>query len=192
MNSPTAIHLDTLSALSELFGLLNSGKHLNRLQDHPLWSELEREEPQYKALFAALGFNLQVDQRGFAWLHEKNTSSELNKTSRKLALFFMLIFQYQADTGKHLKGFTEWAIDRAMLTAIFDKNRSLLETSEISGSDFLDKWPNSACKYGFAVAEHRGWRLLPSVWRYLDLFKELAEDSMAKAEETESTLGAAS
>ena len=179
MSNAATIPLDKLPSLSEIFSHLNSGKHLNRLQDHDLWVELEREEPQYRILFERLGFTLRFDQRGFAWLHEKNASTDLHKNSRKLALFFMLIFQHQADLGKHLRGFAEWAIDRSVLGVIFDKNRTLLEASETAPLDFIEKWPALACRYGFAVTEHQGWRLLPAVWRYLDLFQELAADSVA-------------
>lgn len=61
-------HLDlaTMPSLAELFRLFLSGKHLNRVAEPALWAELEKQEGNYRSLFAALGYVLSVDARGFA------------------------------------------------------------------------------------------------------------------------------
>ena len=55
MTLPAPIELQSLPCLRELFEHLNAGRHLNRLANQRLWAELEREQDQYAALFAALG-----------------------------------------------------------------------------------------------------------------------------------------
>jgi len=184
--SPAAdltIHLGKLPHLAELFSLLNSGKHLNRLADHGLWAELEREQNQYVALFKALGYSLCLDGRGFAWFQIAETSSSnVSKATRNLALFFMLLFEHQADNGKQLGRFADWLIDRDLLGALWEKNKPLLEAEEFSDLEQWLKLLNTACTYGFVQEDNGRWRLLAAVYRYLDRFVELAEKT-AKEDE---------
>lgn len=108
-----AAALSQMPALAELFRLFLSGKHLNRMAEPALWAELEQHEASYVGLFAALGFELRLDARGFAWFHNSEANSNIGKTSRQLALLFMVIFDAQANAGKALQRFTDWLIDSA-------------------------------------------------------------------------------
>ena len=174
MNMTTPLYLHKLPLLSEIFGFFNSGKHMNRMADHRLWAELERERDAYELLFKSLGYNLRIDDRGFAWFHFDDASSNVSRTTRQLALLFMLLFEFQADIGLHLGRFTDWLIDDALLDAILEKNRLLLEAESLADRDQLQQLLRAAGNYGFASAEGNTWRILPSVFRYLDRFEELA------------------
>lgn len=174
MNMTTPLYLHKLPLLSEIFGFFNSGKHMNRMADHRLWAELERERDAYELLFKSLGYNLRIDDRGFAWFHFDDASSNVSRTTRQLALLFMLLFEFQADIGLHLGRFTDWLIDDALLDAILEKNRLLLEAESLADRDQLQQLLRVAGNYGFACAEGNTWRILPSVFRYLDRFEELA------------------
>ena len=88
---PLTDALAQMPVLAELFRLFLSGKHLNRVAEPALWAELERQEASYVGLFAALGFELRLDARGFAWFHSGDANSNIGKTSRQLALVFMVI-----------------------------------------------------------------------------------------------------
>lgn len=170
------IILDQLPQLADLFALFHSGRHLNRASNAVLWAALEREAPQYQALFGALGYDLRIDGRGYAWFHTVDASNTVSKSTRQLALLFMLIFERQADAGQHLARFTDWRIDRALLAALWDKNRQLLEAEGYADAEPLQQLLDTAARYGFAEATGQGWRLLPAVGRYLDRFEELAAD----------------
>ena len=174
MNMTTPLYLHKLPLLSEVFGFFNSGKHMNRMMDHRLWAELDRERDAYELLFKSLGYTLRIDDRGFAWFHFDDASSNVSKTTRQLALLFMLLFEFQADMGLHLGRFTDWLIDDALLDAILEKNRLLLEAESLADRDLLQQLLRAAGNYGFASAEGNTWRILPSVFRYLDRFEELA------------------
>ena len=176
MTTPTAIDLTKLPSLREMFGHLNAGRHLNRQAQQALWAELEREQPLYEALFEALGYNLRVDGRGFAWFHFEDASSNVSKTTRQLALLFMLMFEYKADAGVQLGRFTEWPIDQALLLALIEKNSLLLQAENLAELEQLAQLMRAAANYGFAMTDGAGWRLLPAVFRYLDRFEELAGD----------------
>lgn len=175
MNTSKPLYLQKLPLLSDIFAFLNSGRHINRLAEHRLWAELERERDAYEMLFGALGYVLRVDDRGFAWFHHDDASSNVSKTTRQLALLFMLVFEFQADLGLNLGRFVDWLIDDQLLTDLAEKNRLLLEAEGLFESEQLEQLLKTASNYGFAFTEGRNWRLLPAIFRYLDRFEELAQ-----------------
>lgn len=185
MTSPPPLTppLAQMPALAELFRLFLSGKHLNRMSEPALWAELESQEAGYAGLFAALGFELRMDARGFAWFHSNEASSNIGKISRQLALLFMVIFDAQANAGKALQRFTDWLMDREWLTEVHEQQKDLLNAEGLS-PDGLIELLGRACTLGFAVAEPAGWRLLPAVCRYLDHFESLAAVSRDDDSET--------
>ena len=175
--------LAQMPALAELFRLFLSGKHLNRMAEPALWAELEKHEASYVGLFAALGFELRLDARGFAWFHSTDANSNIGKISRQLALLFMVIFDAQANAGKALQRFTDWLIDSAWLAEVYKQQQDLLDAEGLN-PDALVELLGRACNLGFAVAEPAGWRLLPAVCRYLDHFESLALTAKTDGDET--------
>lgn len=192
MKPDSEIQLKQLPHLKQLFAMLNGGQHINRISDPLLWVELEKESTQYETLFGALGYELRIDARGFAWFQTAQASSTVSKATRQLALLFMLIFEQQADAGQQLGRFGDWRIDRAYLAALWDKNRVLLEAEGFFAVEPLQQLLDTAARYGFAETTAYGWRLLPAVLRYLDRFEELAgtgddaaQDGLVAIEEQE-------
>ena len=178
-----AAALAQMPALAELFRLFLSGKHLNRMAEPALWAELEQHEASYVGLFAALGFELRLDARGFAWFHNSEANSNIGKISRQLALLFMVIFDAQANAGKALQRFTDWLIDSAWLAEVYKQQQDLLDAEGLN-PDALVELMGRACNLGFAVPEPAGWRLLPAVCRYLDHFEGLALTAKTDGDET--------
>ncbi|MGO1246094.1 MAG: condensin complex protein MksE [Oceanisphaera sp.] len=168
------INLNELAHLKELFNLFISGRHLNRSADAALWHELEQQAQQYQHLFASLGFDLRMDGRGFAWFHEDDSNSNINKQSRQLALLLMVIFDHQADNGRALGQFYQWIIDNALLNEVYEKHQELLDAEELDQYALI-KILDNAVRKGFAVQESNHWRLLSSVYRYLDHFEFITE-----------------
>lgn len=179
MTQAATLYLGRLPHLGELFELFNAGKHLNRVAEPALWAELEKEQEQYQTLFASLGFDLRVDGRGFAWFHFDNASSNISRTTRQLALLFMLLFELKADEGLHLARFSDWRIDRGLLAMLMERGHDLLQAEE-SLASLLDR----ACTHGFAESVASGWRLLPAVWRYLDHFEALASQQAGDVDDS--------
>jgi len=180
---PLAATLSQMPTLAELFRIFLSGKHLNRMAEPALWAELEKHEASYVGLFAALGFELRLDARGFAWFHSGDANSNIGKISRQLALLFMVIFDAQANAGKALQRFTDWLIDSDWLAEIYKQQKDLLDAEGLN-TDALVELLGRACNLGFAVAEPAGWRLLPAVCRYLDHFEGLALAAKNDGDET--------
>jgi hypothetical protein len=147
LNSPPApVALDKLTRLKDLFAMLNAGRHVNRLAEPVLWAELERESAQYERVFGALGYELRIDGRGYAWFQTGEASGTVSKATRQLALLFMLIFEQQADAGQHLGRFAEWRIDRPLLAALLDKNRALLDAEGLAELDALQQLLDTAVR----------------------------------------------
>ena len=183
----TAFTLESMPSLAELFRLFLSGKHLNRIAEPALWAELEKQEEVYRSLFAALGYELRIDARGFAWFHAPQANSLIGKTSRQLALLFMVIFDAQANLGKPLLRFGDWRIDRDWLEEVHKQQQEVLDAEGISPDGLVDLI-NRAASLGFALSEPNGWRLLPAVCRYLDHFEALAAEAQVVGDEGEESM----
>jgi hypothetical protein len=169
------INLSQLPQLQELFKKLSSGTHLNRSQDTELWVELENNQDRYEALFAALGFVLVMDGRGFAYFKTDQATSYTGKLTRRLALLLMLLFEYQADQGLHLFQFQQWRIDMPLIDKLWQQYHVILEAEEMLSPQTLKEVLDSAARVGFLISEDGAYELLPAVHRYLDLFQELAQ-----------------
>lgn len=169
------IDLTKLSQLQPLFKMLSAGTHLNRLQDTDLWVELESQLNLYETLFAACGFTLVLDGRGFAYFKTDQATSYTGKLTRRLALLLMLLFEYQADQGLHLFQFQQWRLDNLLIEKLWQHYHSVLEAEELTSQQMLKEILDSASRIGFLVNEDGAYQLLPAVHRYLDLFEELAQ-----------------
>lgn len=177
------IDLQQLPKLQILFKYLHSGSHLNRLQETELWVDLETNLPIYEALFAALGFTLIFDARGFAYFKSDSASAYTGKLTRRLALLLMLLFEYQADQGRHLFQFQQWRIDMPFIEKLYRHYHAIFEAEEIANPQMLKDVLDSAARVGFLVFENGAFRLLPAVHRYLDLFEELAQAERPNGED---------
>ncbi len=170
------INLEQLPDLNALFKRLNSGTHINRHQNNKLWFALEKNTECYTALFKALGFELMIDNRGFAYFKTEQRTNYTAKLTQELALMMLLLFEYQADTKREsLYRFEHWHIDGELINAIWKKYHTLLEAEEINNVTDIIKIFDSSCKVGFMLKENNDYRLLAAVHRYLDLFLELQE-----------------
>lgn len=175
MTSPVSLsdELAHMPSLAEIFRRFLAGRHLNRMAEPALWHELETRESGYRQLFAALGFDLRIDARGFAWFNSPESSATISKTSRQLALLFMVIFDAQANAGQSLQRFTDWLIETSWLTEIHKQHQEMLDAEGLN-PDALAELLNRASSLGLALARPQGWHLLPAVFRYLDHFEALA------------------
>lgn len=167
------INLSELKQLEAIFKDMTAGKHINRASAPGVWAELEREHVSYLALFTALGYDYQVDARGFAWLDSSEATNSVSATSRQLALVLMVLFDSQSSEGRHLGQFTEWKINKELLAGAAEKHKELLAAESITSEDML-KVLVDAAKLGFSEVDGFGVvSLLPSVSRFLDHFEAL-------------------
>lgn len=175
--SETRIDLDVLKHLQALFSHFSNGKYLNRFHDHELWVALEKHQESYHQLFKHLGYDLRIDQRGFAWFWCEEATSNTSAKTRKMALFLLCLLEFQADQGLQLARFMEWDISLGLLQAIAEKHAALLEAEQLGDSEQLVGIMSQLVKHGFAAEQQDGgsWRLLSATYRYLDEFEVLSK-----------------
>lgn len=178
------ISLKNLPHLAVFFKLFNSGAHLNRLTNAQLWADLEREQEAYSSVFAALGYQLSIDSRGFAWFQVEESSPAISNQSRQFALLFMLVFDFQADAGVALNRFTEWRIDKEFLHNLWQRNQDLLVAEQLD-VDALLALLNRTTSLGLTSNQADYWQLLPAVFRYLDHIQAIAEQAREDSTELE-------
>ena len=170
----TSINLDKLIYLREILTRLSkNGEHINRAADAALWANLEQEQTAYEDLFRSLGFDLRIDPRGFTWFNTTESSTSSNQSTRRLALFFMVLFEYQGDAGKPLRRFMDWRVDVELLNEVYNQHKEVLIAEGISEDEFSDL-TKTAERFGFMRKEEGAHYLLPAVYRYLDHFEALA------------------
>jgi hypothetical protein len=169
------LDLNPLAQLQPLFKCLSAGYHLNRYQDPELWLALEQQQDGYQTLFAALGFSLVLDGRGFAYFKTEQASAYKGKLTRRLALVLMLLFEYQADQGVQLFQFQQWRLAPAFLDKLHQHYQAILAAEDMGSTQSLLEVLDSAARIGFLGLDDGVYYLLPAVHRYLDLFLELAD-----------------
>lgn len=168
------INLDELSEIGAIFKALSNGRHICRTSEPAIWYQLEQHGEKYTAVYESIGYELVIDRREFAWFMSEDGSQNMNIQSKKLAIFFLVIFDYQADSGRSLGSFLDWRIDRELLERAYPRHKDLLDAEDISVDEFV-KLIEIATRNGFAIAESGHWKLLPATYRYLDHFEELSE-----------------
>lgn len=157
-----------------LFEALSAGKHLDASQEPQLWSVLCSDEfDHYEQLFGHLGKKLVKNPRGYAYFEIEDTES---KGTRPLALFYLLLFQKQADAGQDLNQFNTWLIDPPFLQELRAANQELLRSENLENEDRWKSMLNKAVNLGFLAREGSSIILLPATWRFLDLFLELSDE----------------
>lgn len=176
---------NSLPHIKALFSLLNAGVHINRLSHVELWVDIEKQSEQYQAFFAQLGFDLRIDGRGFAWFHEEECNPNITKQSRQIALLIMVVFDYQADNGLSLGQFTDWNLNRHLLSKVYEKHKALLDAEELD-VDGLIKILEVATRKGFVMGDNNCWQFLPSVYRYLAHFEAITEKKESNKSDVES------
>ena len=86
----TNINLTDLSELQAINKKLVSGYHISE-QDTTLWQQLDQNIDAYQALFTALGHDLIHDARGFYYLGSDESTPNMGKISRAIALTIYIL-----------------------------------------------------------------------------------------------------
>lgn len=173
--SSSTVDFTRLTALAELYADMSRGRHIGRIHDSALWSNLEDNLDAYTTVFQGLGMELAIDPRGFAWLQNPRDNQAIAPRVRQIALLLLLLYEHQAAKGHSLEAFDRWLIDEPVLQEIRKGSRDLLETEGLGSLDDLSSVMKAAVRLGFARSESDGWQLLAAVRRFTDRFEELAQ-----------------
>ncbi|EKE73651.1 condensin complex protein MksE [Gallaecimonas xiamenensis] len=173
------IDLAELKALEDIHRKLAAGYHLSETEPG-LWLDLSAQHDAYAALFAALGYSLKHDERGFFYFDTPETSVNMSKTSQWFALTLYCLVEDFADAGKdpvnalfdNVLGFTE-------MDQLVSRHLPLFEQLNVqSASDLRKEVFNRMVRLGFAREEGDGFKLLAPCHRFLDAALALTEEKV--------------
>ncbi|PHI37774.1 hypothetical protein CBQ28_08360 [Pseudoalteromonas sp. GCY] len=173
----TTINLDMLNELQAINKKLVSGYHICE-QDTTLWQELDQQIDSYQALFSALGHDLQHDARGFYYLASDESTPNMGKISRAIALTIYILIEHYANQGKDpLRVLFDESCDLELMQTIVQLNKHLFDQLEIfSGSDLRKDVFLRMVRLGLAREVEQGFMLLAPIYRYIDALMEVNEE----------------
>ncbi|MBR8844551.1 MULTISPECIES: hypothetical protein [Pseudoalteromonas] len=173
----TTINLDMLNELQAINKKLVSGYHISE-QDTTLWQELDQQIDSYQALFSALGHDLQHDARGFYYLASDESTPNMGKISRAIALTIYILIEHYANQGKDpLRVLFDESCDLERMQTIVQLNKHLFDQLEIfSGSDLRKDVFLRMVRLGLAREVEQGFMLLAPIYRYIDALMEVNEE----------------
>ncbi len=180
----THIDLSQLSLLKAINKKLVSGYHISE-QDRELWQQLDQQIEQYAALFAALGYELVQDARGFVYLYADDATPSMGKTSRSFALTIYILIEHFANQGNDpINALFDQDIDLSLMQSLVQHNKHLFDQLEIfSGSDLRKDVFMRMVRLGVAKATEQGFLLQAPAYRYIDALLEINDFQEMTAEE---------
>ncbi len=167
------IELESLPKLKPIFHQLLGGYHLST-DDFDLYHDMQDHETEYDCLFAALGYELKSDQRGFYYLLPEN-DPVMNATTRKMALLVFLLVEYFADEGRDPVAMITTGTHEVpvLAAALWENGGDLLAEGGLGSEDAVEKcFANSFTSLGFAQADGNVMRFRPPIARFLDVCME--------------------
>lgn len=171
------IDLKEMTQLAPIFRELFKGYHLSRAEPEA-YAQLSQQQDAYRALFAALGFELICDARGFYYFVPESIGAQVNKTAQRLALFTFIVVEHLADQGRDpLSVLDGGSLGREELPALFEKYQDLFVQAEISSLEELEeKIMRRLSQLGFAQESAGIYRFLAPMHRFLDVCLSVQQD----------------
>ena len=174
----TQINLDELTHLQVINKKLVTGYHISE-QDTLMWQELDQHIEQYSALFGSLGHELKHDSRGFYYLASDESTPNMGKISRAIALTVYILIEHFANTGKDpMRALFDEVNDLELMQTLVQMNKHLFDQLEIfSGSDLRKDVYLRMIRLGLAREVEGGFMLQAPVYRYIDALMEVNEET---------------
>lgn len=175
----TTINLAELNELQAINKKLVSGYHISE-QDTTLWQQLDQNIEAYQALFHSLGHDLQHDSRGFYYLGSDESTPNMGKISRAIALTIFILIEHFANQGKDpLRAIFDEVTDLELMQTLIQTNKHLFDQLEIfSGSDLRKDVYLRMVRLGLAKEVEQGFIHLAPVYRYIDALMEVTEEGV--------------
>ncbi|TMO55288.1 condensin complex protein MksE [Pseudoalteromonas phenolica] len=180
----TNINLTDLSELQAINKKLVSGYHISE-QDTTLWQQLDQNIDAYQALFTALGHDLIHDARGFYYLGSDESTPNMGKISRAIALTIYILIEHYGNQGKDpLRAIFDSTADLELMQTLVQMNKHLFDQLEIfSGSELRKDVYLRMVRLGLAKEVEQGFVLLAPIYRYIDALMEVNDNNFDELEE---------
>ena len=165
--------------LAEVFRSLRSGRHICR-DDVSEYRDLDRNEEQYRAIFAGLGYELVHHGQGFYYFKGGNQLS--TQRLQAITLFTMILFQ-DLDDKKFQESDRAW--ERKLVTRTFTVNelphfktpqrRGMLFTVGVDQGNLHEKVLRPMARYGILqILGTDAFQFRSPVYRFVELCMKIA------------------
>ena len=180
----TQINLNELSHLQAINKKLVAGYHICE-QDTLMWQELDQQIEAYSTLFTALGHDLKHDSRGFYYFASDESTPNMGKISRAIALTIYILIEHFANTGKDpMRALFDEPNDLELMQTLVQLNKHLFDQLEIfSGSDLRKDVYLRMVRLGLAREVEGGFMLQAPIHRYIDALMEVNEETFLGEDE---------
>ncbi len=158
-----------LPYLSELFHLLQTGKHLCHDDGEKYWA-LENDKDNYKNCFAALGYELVEHVKGFFYFKQEGKANTEN--TKKMALFIFVLIEHLDKRENDLEAaLMETRFSFENLPHLkSERYRELMDEVNIKDESGLVAVGNTMQTYGFATLFGKSsFEFKPPIYRFFDL-----------------------
>lgn len=185
----SAVDLESLGLLSEIFERLRLGRHLCP-DDGPLYLALRSDYESYRAIFDALGFTLVQHEREFYYFQ---SGDDLGKEAASLVVFFFVLIEAWGDNHEDLE-MTAFALEGHALAELphltRESWRRCMAEANVSSQHDLEAVVTKMARYGFIerIGDDR-FRFRAPAWRFfdlcLDVWQETEEAKQGESEEVD-------
>lgn len=162
--------------LEEIFQKLLGGYHVCP-EDFALYREISQLESDYRHLFAALGYTLKADTRGFYYFLPAEDAGISDRSQRAAVLVFVLV-ETLADQGLDpdtlLRG---EALPESMFEQVMQGHGDLLRQAELNDREAVDRQLSWMRNKGLLSQSGGQIRFRKPIARFLDVCLELAQTS---------------
>lgn len=169
-----------LPHLAEVFELLRRGRHVCAFDGAP-HRALTAHEEAFKALFDALGFDLQAHPRGFFYFRTQGKPSD---GAARMTLFVFVLVEWLSDRGLD--------IEQTLMNESFDldelphlagdRHLRIMQEAGVRDCDDLERVVAQLERFGFVNRSGRAvFNFRPPAYRFLDLCLDVLADEEAQA-----------
>jgi hypothetical protein len=156
---------------SSIFSEMRGGKHFSA-NDGEDFFLIEKYETELRDIFSAVGFELVIDQLGFAYINGEKDNLINKKTIQKEAAFFFVLIQWLLEEGKNpvqcIKEQQMYSLN-GLPHLSSGSNQDIMRAVEITNDSELASILKGLNKRGFIILSTDYFTLLSPSFRYVNL-----------------------
>ena len=169
---------------SSIFSEMRSGKHFSA-SDGDDFFLIEKYEDELREIFSAVGFELVIDQQGFAYINGERDNLINKKTIQKEAAFFFVFIQWLLEEGKNpvqcIKEQQMYSLN-GLPHLSSGSNQDIMQAVEITTDSEIYSVLKGLNKRGFINLNSDYFTMLSPSLRYVNLCYKVESDDGGEEE----------
>ena len=144
-----------------------------------MWQELDQHIDDFTVRYLMPLAMTQHDSRGFYYFGSDESTPNMGKISRAIALTIYILIEHYANTGKDpMRALFDEVNDLELMQTLVQINKHLFDQLEIfSGSDLRKDVYLRMVRLGLAREVENGFMLQAPIYRYIDALMEVNEET---------------